>query len=84
MTYTIIWSGEVIRSLNRLREQDPDTAKILLGAILNLTTDPRPTGSKALGGTDLRRLRLGDHRILYEVSEAHITVHVISVGSVRR
>ncbi len=84
MTYTIVWSGEVIRALNRLRREDPDTAKILTGAILSLATDPHPTGSNTLGSTDLRRLRLGDHRILYEVSEGRVTVHVVSVGSVKR
>ncbi|RZT13482.1 mRNA-degrading endonuclease RelE of RelBE toxin-antitoxin system [Kribbella sp. VKM Ac-2569] len=63
---------------------DPDTAKILVGAILGLATNPRPTDSKVLGGTDLRRLRLGDHRILYEISEAQVSVHVITVGSVKR
>jgi mRNA interferase RelE/StbE len=84
MTYTLIWSGEVIRALNRLRREEPDTAKILTGALLGVASDPRPTGSNRLGSTDLRRLRLGDHRILYEISEASVTVHVVSVGSVRR
>ena len=84
MTYTIVWSGEAIRALNRLRADDPDTAKLLIGAILGLAADPRPTTSNALGCTDLRRLRFGDHRILYKISEAQVAVHVVSVGSVKR
>jgi hypothetical protein len=48
MTYTLIWSGEVIRALNRLRREEPDTARILTGAILGLASDPRPTGSNRL------------------------------------
>lgn len=84
MTYTIIWSGEVIRALNRLREEDPDTAKLLISAVLGLATDPRPPGSHTLGSTELRRLRLGNHRILYEISEERVTVHVVTVGSVKR
>ena len=81
MTYTIVWSAEVIRALNQLRAENPDQAKT---AILALATDPRPRGSNALGGTDLRRLRLGGQRILYEVSEAKVSILVLSVGSVGR
>lgn len=81
--YTIVWSGEVIRALHRLRIEDPGPAKSLIAAILALADDPYPDGSNALGGTDLRHLRLGDQRIVYEVSESTVSVHVLTVG-VRR
>lgn len=84
MSYTIVWSAEVISSLRRLRTEDPDTAKVLIAAILSLADDPRPEGSNALGATEVRRLRMGDRRVLYEVAESTITVYILKVGTVGR
>ena len=84
MTYTIVWSGAVMRELSRLRAAEPDIAKMLIAAILDLKVDPRPSGSRSLGDTGLRRLRLSDRRILYEVSDEKVTVLVMTVGAVKR
>lgn len=52
-------------------------------AIDDLVVDPRPPGSRLLAGTPserISRLRVGDHRVLYEIRDAHLLVLVIRVA----
>jgi mRNA interferase RelE/StbE len=50
-------------------------------AIRALAADPRPPGCKKLsGGTDYFRIRVGDHRVLYEVRDRDVLVLVIKIG----
>jgi mRNA interferase RelE/StbE len=48
-----------------------------------LAEDQQPKGSAQLGSTDLRRLRIGSYRVLYEIDETNAAVMVHSVGRVR-
>jgi mRNA interferase RelE/StbE len=46
-----------------------------------LAADPRPSGCKKLAGnTDYYRIRVGDYRVLYEVSDRDVLVLVIKIG----
>jgi mRNA interferase RelE/StbE len=64
----------------RLRAADPEGAKRIARAVGSLSAAPRPPESSALGGTSFRRLRLGNYRVLYEISGT--TVRVMHVGRV--
>jgi mRNA interferase RelE/StbE len=44
-----------------------------------LASDPRPHGSKKLSGEDAYRIRQGDHRIVYTINDAIVTVVVVRV-----
>ncbi|MFT5471055.1 MAG: mRNA interferase RelE/StbE [Verrucomicrobiales bacterium] len=53
----------------------------LMSRISALSDDPRAPGVKKLAGHDHRyRVRQGDYRILYDVSDKELTVMVIKVG----
>lgn len=45
-----------------------------------LADQPRPPGHERLTGRELYRVRQGDYRILYEVSDRERTVTVIRIG----
>jgi plasmid stabilization system protein ParE len=53
----------------------------VLDAIERLADDPRPTGSFPYGSPDLRRLRVGRYRVLYEVTEEAVAVRHIARGT---
>jgi mRNA interferase RelE/StbE len=49
----------------------PPVQRRMRDALLALETDPRPIGAAKLSGERNRwRVRVGDHRILYEVDDA--------------
>jgi mRNA interferase RelE/StbE len=48
---------------------DPQGIRTVLDAIDRLADDPRPAGSFPYGSPDLRRLRVGRYRVLYEITE---------------
>lgn len=50
-------------------------------ALERLSKDPRPPGSQKLAGpTDLYRIRVGDHRIIYEIRDQLLIITVVKVG----
>jgi mRNA-degrading endonuclease RelE of RelBE toxin-antitoxin system len=46
-----------------------------------LADDPRPAGSFPYGSPDLRRLRAGRYRVLYEITEETVAVRHIARGT---
>jgi len=62
---------------------DPQGIRAVLDAIDWLADDPRPTGSFPYGSPDLRRLRVGRYRVLYEISEFTTEVKDLSDVLVR-
>jgi mRNA interferase RelE/StbE len=60
---------------------DPQGMGAVLDAIDRLTDDPRPAGSFPYGSPDLRRLRVGRYRILYEVNEDTVAIRHIARGT---
>jgi mRNA interferase RelE/StbE len=82
VTIRVVWLPEAMSAFRRLRDADPDGATRVAAAIGELASDPRPPGATPLGGSGFHRLRLGSHRVLYEVDAAAATVFVVNVGSV--
>jgi mRNA interferase RelE/StbE len=62
---------------------DPPGIRAVLDAIDQLADDPRPDGSFPYGSPDLRRLRIGRYRILYEISEDAIAIRNIARASLQ-
>jgi mRNA interferase RelE/StbE len=60
---------------------DPNGMRAVLDAIDGLADDPRPAGSFPYGSPDLRRLRVGRYRVLYEITEDAIAVRHIARGT---
>jgi mRNA interferase RelE/StbE len=52
----------------------------ILVRIQTLRDDPRPPDSEKLSTQELYRLRQGNYRILYTVSDAEMVVEIVKVG----
>jgi len=75
--YTILIKGAADREMNSL----PVTAfERITKAILALETTPRPPRAKKLQGRSRYRLRIGDYRVLYTVSDSAREVEIVAVG----
>jgi mRNA interferase RelE/StbE len=62
---------------------DPPGIRAVLDAIDQLADDPRPDGSFPYGSPDLRRLRIGRYRVLYEISDDAIAIRHIARASLQ-
>jgi mRNA interferase RelE/StbE len=49
--------------------------------ILSLEKNPRPNGCKKLTGRESWRIRVGDYRVIYNISDHILTVTVIDIGN---
>lgn len=63
-----------------LRRLPPGDAARLRGPILSLAFEPRPAGSVKLIGTEFRRLRRSDLRIVYVIDDGAKVVVVLRVA----
>ncbi|WP_426997050.1 type II toxin-antitoxin system RelE family toxin [Pseudarthrobacter sp. N5] len=64
-----------------IRKLDTSTRRRILVSIAELGTDPRPTGCKKLTGEQSAwRIRIGDHRVLYEIQDNILTITVVRVA----
>lgn len=82
MTYTVIWEKAAADGLKRLRQREGDKVKPLVQVINRLAANPEPPESSKLGGSGIRRLRIGRYRATYRVDGDRVAVQVLMVGSV--
>ncbi|WP_328399221.1 type II toxin-antitoxin system RelE/ParE family toxin [Streptomyces sp. NBC_00390] len=83
MRFTIVWEPAAADGLRRLKARDGDAVKPLVQAVNALARDPEPPSSSKLGGTGLRRLRVGPYRVTYELDGPRVSIKVLMVGSTR-
>lgn len=79
MTYEIIFEPHALDAATRFLREDPTGLAKVLDAVDDLAHDPRPVGTTAYG-PDIRRLRVGDYRVLYVIDDAVIRVLVTHLG----
>lgn len=78
MTYRIELSSAARRQLRRLT---PGMQARIRTRIDALAEDPRPPGCEKLAaGRGEYRIRVGDHRVIYEIHDEVLLVLVIEVG----
>ncbi|WP_136041805.1 MULTISPECIES: type II toxin-antitoxin system RelE family toxin [unclassified Microbacterium] len=64
-----------------IRKLDPQVRRRILAGIAALEKEPRPSGVRKLTGFDNAwRIRIGDHRVLYEVVDDVVVVTVFRVA----
>jgi mRNA interferase RelE/StbE len=80
--YQVIWSERAIDQAAGFLKDDPEGLRQLFNAVDLLAGDPRPVGTAEYGSPDIRRLRAGRFRVLYNVSDEAVTVVVIHAGQV--
>ncbi len=75
--YSVVFARAARKELQNL---DPQVARRILKHIEALVTDPRPSGAVKLeGAMDLWRVRVGEWRVVYRISDGARLVDVVAV-----
>lgn len=75
--YAVVFARSARKELQNL---DPQVARRIIKQIEGLVTDPRPSGVVKLeGATDLWRIRVGQWRVVYRISDRNRLVDVVAV-----
>ena len=82
MTYTVTWDTLAIDAAARFLKDDADGLRQLMHAIDLLAEQPRPPGTTEYGSPDLRRMHVGRYRVMYEITEATVTIIVVHIGRI--
>ena len=73
---------EVVRSAQKALKRLPAEYRARISqAVLALGDDSRPAGCRKLSGSDMWRIRLGEYRVLYTVSD---TLRQVMVQRIER
>jgi mRNA interferase RelE/StbE len=79
VSFEITFEKKAISRAAEFLADDPDGVQALLDIIDALADEPRPSGSFPFGSPDVRRLRTGRYRVVYE-----IRADTIAVGHIGR
>ncbi|MER6996969.1 type II toxin-antitoxin system RelE/ParE family toxin [Streptomyces sp. NPDC000410] len=82
MSYQIIWRLQATDAATRFLKDDPDGLRQVFASVDLLAEEPRPPGSAEYGSPDLRRMHVGQYRVMYEISNETITIVVIHIGRI--
>jgi mRNA interferase RelE/StbE len=77
MAYRVVIT---VKALKQIKNLDAAHAARVRAAISALADFPRPVGAKKLVGTDEYRIRVGDYRILYTITDKILLVEVVRVA----
>ncbi|MBA2949860.1 type II toxin-antitoxin system RelE family toxin [Streptomyces himalayensis] len=80
MSYLVHWDEPALDTAAKFLVDDPDGLRRVFEATDLLASDPRPPGTVELGSRDLRRMRVGQYRVMYEIIESTVTVMVLHLG----
>lgn len=80
-SYSVFIKPSAAKELERLPDK---VRRQLVKRIQALAENPRPVGSEKLTGEDLYRIRQGDHRVVYSIEDAVLTVLVVRIGNRRK
>ncbi|MCC9309390.1 type II toxin-antitoxin system RelE/ParE family toxin [Kitasatospora sp. RB6PN24] len=82
MSHAIIWDEPAINAAARFLKDDPEGLRQVMDAVDLLADSPRPQGTAEYGSPNLRRMHVGRYRIMYEITEATVTIVVIHLGRI--
>jgi mRNA interferase RelE/StbE len=76
--YSIEFDKSVKKTLSKLPNE---VVKKILDAITELADDARPYGCKKLQGSgDFYRIKIGNYRVIYEISDGELLILVVEIG----
>jgi len=75
--YKITFKKSVTKDFRTIPKQDIEK---ILSKIDDLAIDPRRKGSVKLTGHNYYRIRQGLYRIIYEICDNELLIHVIKIG----
>jgi len=68
----------------QLRKLEPEARTRIVDSIKNLSSNPRPRGSRKLRGyEDVFRIRKGVFRIIYSIEDDRLLIIILKVGHQR-
>ena len=77
MTYTVIIKKSAQKQIEKIPAIYLNKIKT---AILNLAGQPRPHGAiKLTGSKNIYRIRIGDYRVVYEITDKTLFVYVFDI-----
>ena len=76
MTYRLMLQRSARRAIDGLPAKD----KIRIGRAIDLAEDPRPSGVKKLAGGLGWRIRVGEYRVMYTISDRERFVSIEDVA----
>lgn len=75
--FQIEWKPSAVRELKRI---DRQVIPRIVAAVESLASEPYPPRARKFrGGERTFRIRIGDHRVVYEVSDSTSAVQIICV-----
>lgn len=78
--YSVVIAPHAERALRKIQGRDYERLRV---ALLSLADEPRPANCKRMKrmiGRDAWRIRVGDYRIIYTITDNALLVTVISIG----
>jgi mRNA interferase RelE/StbE len=75
--YKLLFKKSVTKDFRNIPNND---VKKILQGIDTLAEDPRPPATKKLSGNEFYRIRQGVYRIIYEIFDDQLIVHVIKIA----
>ncbi len=76
--FQIEWKKSALKELKKL---DKSSIQKILKKVQSLSSNPRPPGVRKLRGSDkFYRIRVGEYRIVYEISDPVLRIYIIRVG----
>lgn len=76
-----IYAIEFVHSAEKEISKLPSHIRLrILKAISSLSLDPRKGNVRPMVGTRSWRLRVGDYRVIYDISEAKVVIVIIRIG----
>ena len=76
-SYRLLIKPSAVKELEAVPLKD---RRRLAGRMRELSEQPRPPGAEKLSGLELYRVRQGDYRVIYEISEPDRAVTVFKIG----
>jgi len=78
--YEIQLTKRSSKDLQKIKKGDGRAYAAIIKSIRDLARDPYPAASKALGGREGHRIRVGQYRILYSVNDSQLVIEVLRAG----
>jgi mRNA interferase RelE/StbE len=82
VSYSLDWSEGALNAAAAYISDDETGLDEFFDALDHLTDDPRPRISKPMTTPQLRRLRVGRYRALYEIVDSVGSIIVIHIGRI--
>lgn len=77
MTYRLFIEKSAQKYLDKITNPDQDK---IINAIQNLSENQRPSGVKKLSSRDAWRIRIGNHRVIYEIDDEKKIILIVDIG----